>query len=264
MKAFSVALVFVAALPLSAQSLASQALTCSKGTTNLSCPATVNGTLTSADCQLQSGGGFDQYAIALPEAPFTATVTGASTVPLVIMLTDPVDGDVFQSSSGFGSASISYTPPDPGLVYTLIVGTTSTASSSYTLSVTCSAPSECDWSGELTCPTTVHASLDFGQCTSTSGRYYFDYYKLPLTTGQTVQVVLTGTEGMRLYIDEPGFTSGVYSDTGSNTQTILFTAARTAVHQLSVSSNDAYATPSYDLTVTCSNSPCGKTRVVRH
>jgi hypothetical protein len=242
-------------------------LACS-GTVNLSCPGTVSGTLSSSDCAGQNGGWIDQYAIALPEAPFTATVTGASSTPFLIALYDPIDGSIFRSSSGFGSAAIEYRPPDPGLVYTLLVGTTSAAGGAYSLSVSCSAPTPtpgtCVWSGELGCGSNVSGSTAVGECLNTSGTYYYDYYKLPLKKGDVVELSLSSSTPMYLSISEPDFTAGLYSDDGDSSQTLVFTAARDGVHQVSITASDTLRVGSYSIAAKCLSGACGKMRAVRH
>ena len=70
---------------------------------------------------------------------------------------------------------------------------------------------------------------------------------------------------MYLSVDEPNLTGGLYSDDGKMTQTLIYTAATTAIHQVSITTQSKLLTGGYTIKVDCLPAAvCGKQRSVRH
>jgi hypothetical protein len=230
----------------------------------LACASNIAGNLTLSDCPTSEGYIFEFYRITVP-ANQKFSVLGTSSSPYEILLTvqDIQTGTILSSNHARGSVTATYQSGAATTTFAIGIGYVAKyGTGAYTIAVTCASQNAtCPYSGTLACGSSFLGSLVNGDC----GRdYFYDVYRINLTAGQTIEVAYTGELPGYIEVSYNDATEGAFVQ-GTTPLTMRYTASRTGVHDIMISTASAYdgRATAYTVNVTCPSVPPCKQRAIR-
>jgi hypothetical protein len=232
--------------------------------TILGCNSSVpNASLTTNDCILQGGYIMEIYRLNVTKnTPVTLRVTSSQNSAILLAVHDPDDGEIVQSNTAAKTNTVTFTPEWDGTYLVSVTFTTSLASGSYALTVTCAATiptsGDCRWKTTL-CGANVVDSLAAGDCVTTNG-YTQDKYAIKVVKGQTVTVNVKTQFPGYIFIGE-GVGTDFQNTSTSQTKrdsTVSLTATDTDGWTYFYVTAFDKSTGGYSMTVSCESagSPC--------
>lgn len=199
--------------------------------------ATVEGSLTAADCQLPNGTAADYYTVSVNGAQIGAvvTATAASFAP-VLTLRDGADVAVAMATPAASPAEFRAILANGN--YQLEVTSAAPATGAYTLTSRLeTAPITGCAEVWVTRPVSLTDSVTVGDCTTTSadGTTYSDHYLIHLTEGDILVVQLTSADFDALVNirDATGAVIATDDNSGGSSDALLsFTAPQEAIYTI--------------------------------
>ena len=222
---------------------------------------TVNGTLSTSDCRLQSGTYAEAWRLVVNTPTNVRINLGGSGFDALLLLTDADGNTIVQDDDGGdgNNARIDRTLA-PGTYHVWASSYTRAVTGSYILSVT--APDPCTTAQTVTIGQTVNGTLSTSDCRLQSGTYA-DAWRLVVNTPTNVRINLGGSgfDALLLLTDADGNTIVRDDDSGDGNNARIDRTLAPGTYLIRPSSYITGATGSYTLSIAGVN-PCTTAQTV--